>query len=119
EYPEEAANPLSLHYFEAGEYQPAWRYAVVAAKRAESVYANVDAAGFYSRALEAGRNLPDLGQPELAGVYEALGDAWYRAGEFRKASAVYQAARPLVARNPLPAARLLLKLAHPQGEVGL
>src|SRR4029453_18474127 len=53
DYPEEAANTLSLHYFEAGEYQPAWRYAVVAAKRAESVYANVDAAGFYSRALEA------------------------------------------------------------------
>ena len=37
--PEEAAGILSLHYFVAGEYQPAWRYASVAAKRAQEVYA--------------------------------------------------------------------------------
>ena len=61
--PEEAADILSLHYFEAGEYRPAWRYATAAAKRAEGVYAYVEAAGLYSRALEAGRKLADVGQP--------------------------------------------------------
>ena len=30
DFPEEAAGMLSLHYFEAGEYAPAWRYATAA-----------------------------------------------------------------------------------------
>ncbi len=36
DFPEEAGNILSLHYFEAGEYDLAWRYAMAAAKRAEA-----------------------------------------------------------------------------------
>ncbi len=35
DFPEEAGNILSLHYFEAGEYRSAWQYANAAAKRAE------------------------------------------------------------------------------------
>ena len=77
--------------------EPAWRYAIAAAKRAEGAYAYVEAAGLYARALEAGRKLADLGQPELAGVHQAMGDAWYRAGEFGKASEAYTARPPLVA----------------------
>ena len=60
DFPEEAAGTLSLHYLEAGEFQPAWRYAMAAAKRAVAVYANVEAAGLYSRALEAGRQQRDI-----------------------------------------------------------
>ena len=82
DYPEDMAGILSLHYFEAGEYRPAWHYATAAARRAEGVYAYVEAAGLYSRALEAGSKLTDLGQQELAGAQQAMGDAWYRAGEF-------------------------------------
>ena len=93
--PEEAAGILSLHYFVAGEYRPAWRYASVAAKRAHGVYAYVEAARLYARALEAGRRLEDVGDKELAAVHEALGDSWDRAGEFRKASEAYTAARRL------------------------
>ena len=37
DFPEEAGATLSLHYFEAGEFRPAWRYATAAAKRAEMV----------------------------------------------------------------------------------
>src|SRR5439155_7307222 len=68
EFPDEAADTLSLHFYEAGDYRPAWRYAAAAAKRAESAYAYVDAAGFYSRAIEAGRQLEDLGKEEIAAV---------------------------------------------------
>ena len=56
-------------------------------KACGGVYAYVEAAGLYARALEAGRQLPDLGAEELARVHQAIGDAWYRAGEFSNASA--------------------------------
>src|SRR5205814_2120654 len=39
DHPEDIAGILSLHYFEAGEYQPARRYASAAGKRAEGAYA--------------------------------------------------------------------------------
>jgi len=118
DHPEEVAGILSLHYFEAGDYQPAWRYATVAAKHAEGVYAYVEAAGLYARALEAGRQLPDLGAHEMAPVYQAIGDAWYRAGAFSNASAAYTSARPLVASDPLMDADLMLKLSHLEDKLG-
>jgi hypothetical protein len=37
-----------LHYFEAGDYRPALRYATAAARRAEGIYAYVEAAGLYA-----------------------------------------------------------------------
>ena len=118
DYPEDVADILSLHYFEAGEYRPAWRYGLAAAKRAESAYANVEAAGFYSRTLEAGRQLSDLAQTELAATQQALGDAWYRASEFRKAGDAYAATRPLVASEPLAEAGLLIKLSRVEEKLG-
>ena len=57
-FPEEAVATLSLHYLEAGDYRQAWNYATAAAKRAGAVYAYVEAAGLYGRALEAGRQTP-------------------------------------------------------------
>ena len=109
---------LSLHYFEAGEFRPAWRYATAAAKRAEDVYAYVEAAGLYARALEAGRKIPDLANASSRRTHQALGDAWYKAGEFSKAPDAYMAARALVAGEPLIEADLLLKLSHRGGELG-
>jgi class 3 adenylate cyclase/tetratricopeptide (TPR) repeat protein len=118
DYPEEAAGMLSLHYFEAGEHQPAWHYATAAAKRAESAYADVEAAGLYARALEAGRQLKDIEPRELALVDQAMGDAWYRAGEFQKASEAYAAARPLAASDRLMDAGLVLKRSHVEEKLG-
>ena len=118
DFPEEAGATLSLHYFEAGEFRPAWRYATAAAKRAAGVYAYVEAAGLYARALEAGRQIDDVGSKEIAAVHEALGDAWRRAGEFRKASEAYDAARKLVASDPFADAELLLKLSHMEEKLG-
>ena len=118
DYPEDIANILSLHYFEAGEYQPAWRYGTAAAKRAAGAYAYVEAAGLYARALEAGTKLTDLGQQEVAGAYRAMGDAWYQAAEFRKAAEAFAAARALVSSNALADAELLVKLSRVEMKLG-
>jgi class 3 adenylate cyclase/tetratricopeptide (TPR) repeat protein len=118
DYPEESAAILSLHYFEAGEYQPAWRYAKLAAKRAEGDYAYVEAANMYTRAREAGRQLDDIAPGELASMQQALGDSWYRASEFAKASEAYTAARPLFATNPLAESDVLIKLSRVEEKLG-
>lgn len=118
DYPEEAAGTLSLHYFEAGEYRSAWRYAGLAARHAEDVYAYVQAAALYARALEAGRQLADLAPHELGAAHIAMADAWDRAGEFRKAHEAYAAAHPFVAGDALGEARVLLNLSRIEGKLG-
>ncbi len=116
--PDDVAGILSLHYTAAGEYAPAWRYANVAAKRAESAYAFVEAAGLYARALEAGTNLPDLPKLDMGRTQEVLGDAWYKAGEYRKALDAYVAAQGRVAGERLLEAELLLKLSRVEEKLG-
>ena len=114
----EEAGALSLHYFEAGEYRSAFRYALIAARHAESVYADVEASGLYLRAVDAARLLGDIPQGEIAAIQRALGDSWYRAGEFRKASDAYALARPLVASDPLVDVRLMVKLSQAAEKLG-
>ncbi len=116
--PEESADILSLHYFVAGDNLSAWRYASVAGKRATEVYAYVEAARLYSRAMEAGRRLENLGKEDLASVQEALGDSWHRAGDFRKAAAAFTAARRLAAGDRLKEAGLLLKRSWQEEKLG-
>ncbi len=82
----------------------------------EGVYAYVEAAGLYARALEAGRQIPDLDTQELAHTNEKLGDAWYLAREFQKASEAFTAARTLVASDELADASILLKLSQGGGK---
>ena len=116
--PDDMANILSLHYFEAGEYRSSLRYATIAGKRAEAAYAYVEAARLHTRALEAGRQLSDVSQQEVAVMQQAVGDAWYRAGEFGKASLAYTTARPLVTSDPLAEASVLLKMSHVEAKLG-
>jgi class 3 adenylate cyclase/predicted ATPase len=118
DYPEEAAGILSLHYLEAGDFQQAWHYARIAAKRAVAVYAHVEAANLYLRALAAGRKIEGLPVAELAAVQHAIADAWYYAGEFRKAAEGYDGARTLVPDDPLHHARMLLKLSYVEEKLG-
>jgi len=118
DYADEIANVLSLHFFEAGEYQAARQYAAVAAERAEGDYAYVEAAKLYSRALEAARKLSDISQTELAVLHRALGDSWYRASEFAKASEAYTAARPLFATDALAESEVLFKISRVEEKLG-
>ncbi|HEX7273053.1 MAG TPA: adenylate/guanylate cyclase domain-containing protein [Casimicrobiaceae bacterium] len=118
DYPDEIASILSLHFFEAGEYQAAREYARVAAKRAEGDYAYVEAAKLYSRAVDAARQAGGVTDGELAALHRSLGDSWYRAGEFQKASVAFTDARPLAAKEPMADAELLIKLSHVEAKLG-
>ncbi len=113
--PEEQAELLSLHYLQAQEYQEAWTYSLVAAERARAVYANIEAAGFFERALAASRRLPELTDEQLAEVHEALGDARDRSGGYLLAAHQFRSARRLRRADPLADARLMLKLSRIQG----
>ena len=117
-HPEEAAGLLSLHFIVAGAYADAWRYAPVAAERARDLYANVEAARLFKRAIEAGRRLPDVTDVELGELHEAIGDAWDRAGEFQRAAEEFTAARRLIRGDPLVETRLLLKRSKVEEKLG-
>src|SRR5215218_6980945 len=80
---QEQAELLSLHFFLAGDLERAWRYSTIAAERARAAYANIEAARFFRRAIDAGRRVPRIGDDEIATVAESLGDALNLAGEFK------------------------------------
>ena len=106
---QEVAELLAVHYLEAGRYDAALLNARVAAKRAKAIYANVDAAALYERALKAARHVPDVSPKIRSELHEALGDVHERLGEYGKAAEAYRAARRLVSNDVVAEARLLLK----------
>jgi tetratricopeptide (TPR) repeat protein len=112
---DEQAELLSLHYLHAQLYGEAWEFALLGAERARTVYANLEAADLFERALSAARHLPDLAGVEIASVYEALGDARERTGGYLAAVDAFRSARQLVRDDPLTQARLMLKLSRDQG----
>jgi DNA-binding SARP family transcriptional activator len=106
----EVAGVLSVHFFEGSDYEKAWKYAVVAGKRAEAMFANVVAAELYERAIAAATNLPELPASELAGVLESLGDVCELFGAYYRSFIALERARELVgAESALVDARLLGK----------
>jgi class 3 adenylate cyclase/tetratricopeptide (TPR) repeat protein len=109
--PDEHAELLSLHFFEAGRYADAWRYACIGAERADDAYANVEAAALYQRALASGRRA-GAATPELAATFESLGDVQERIGLYHEAVASYRAARKLLRDNPAAQARTIVKEAR-------
>ncbi len=105
------ADLISLHCLQAQRYREAWQYAGVAGDRAGAVYANIEAAAFFERALAAARRLPELGRGEVARVWEQLGDVRERCGAYDRALRAYRSARRLLEEDPLVEARLFLKEA--------
>ena len=114
----ELAELLSLHFFNAEQYEKAWRYSRVAGERAEAKYALADAGDLYRRALEAARHLPAVSPIELAAAHEALGDVRDRVGLYEEAARAYRNARRLVAGDPLAEAKLLLKESRIRERLG-
>ena len=106
--PAAIAGQLSLHFTNARRYPAALRYSRMAAERAREVYAAVEAANYYARAIEAARQL-NLPPAEIAPLHEAHGDVRQRIGEFARAAQAYRAARLGYAEDPLGHARMLLK----------
>ena len=99
----EYAELLSLHFFHAGEHEKTYGYSLAAGRRAQEKFANVEAAGFFRRALEVAAEL-DVPDEELAQVWESLGDVSELAGIYSDAGEAYGSALKLH-QHP----RLLLK----------
>lgn len=110
--PEEQADVLSLHFLNAGRYPLAWRFGRIAGDRARAAYANVEAAESYARALEAARRVKDVPPDEEAAVFESLGEARVRLGEFPGAGSAFLSGRALVRGDLLREARLLAKVSE-------
>jgi class 3 adenylate cyclase/tetratricopeptide (TPR) repeat protein len=89
----EVADLLSLHWSRAGDHARTWRYSLAAGQRAQAKHANVEAAGFYRRALEAARRLPDLDAAEVVAAWESLGDVSELAGRYDDAAEAYRSGR--------------------------
>jgi len=118
--PEETGGLLSLHYFLAASYEKAWRYARMAASRAETQFANREAAQLFQRAIDAAKRLPDLPKNEVAAVYEAMGHCLRRAGIYPRAVDAFSSARALYAsaQDPLAQARVLLERSKVEDRLG-
>jgi class 3 adenylate cyclase/tetratricopeptide (TPR) repeat protein len=90
------AELLSLHFFHAADHDKAYDYSLVAGERAKEKFANVEAAAFYRRALDAANALGDVEASEVASVSESLGDVLELAGEYVEAADAYRRARKLI-----------------------
>src|SRR5207237_127532 len=91
----DATELLSLHFSLAGVLDKAWHYSVIAGDRARAKHANLEAADFYRRAVEAGRQLPIAERDALARVWESLGDVSELAAHYTEAERAYQESRRL------------------------
>lgn len=103
---------MSLHFLHAGRFDKAWHYALVAARRARTAYANQEAAELYQRALLADRRGGRRhAGAELGPVLEELGDTWLLIGVAEQAASAYLRARQSFP-EPLDAARIVEKQAR-------
>jgi tetratricopeptide (TPR) repeat protein len=102
---------LSLHFDRAERWPEAWRYSVEAGRRAEEKFANVEAAQFFERALEAAGRSPTVAAVEAARIWEALGDTRMRLGEYERAGSAYREARRASSDERVEQARLIQKEA--------
>ena len=109
--PEDEAELLSLHFYRAERWAEAWRYSVEAGRRANEKYANVEAAQFFERALEAAKRSGDVPREDVAHVWEALGDVRMRLGSYEAAGAAYRSSRESFPPAPVERARLIQKEA--------
>ena len=112
------ASMLSFHFAEGQRHEECWRFSNVAGDRARDVYANVDAARFYRRALGAARHLDAVTVEERVSVLESLGDVLDLAGDYDQARRAFTTARRLVAGDLVRSAELDLKSAYVDERMG-
>lgn len=105
------AEYLAAHFSHSGDADKAYRYAIVAARRAREAYANTDAAMQYQRALDAARLLGDEVNDDLAEIWIELGEVRELAGQMEDSRAAYSAALAVSDGDPLRTADLCLRRA--------
>jgi class 3 adenylate cyclase/tetratricopeptide (TPR) repeat protein len=103
---DEAAELLSLHYVSAGRWEEAWHYSLAAAKNAREIYANVDAARFYERALDSSRHLKTLQPQEIEAAWRGLGEVRDAAGDYHGALTAMKESLRLLKDDPVAQARI-------------
>jgi class 3 adenylate cyclase/tetratricopeptide (TPR) repeat protein len=108
---DELAEHLSLHFLHGNDAPKAWHYSRVAGDRAKAIYANVEAATFFERAILAARRQRGIPAEDRSAVLEGLGDARFRLGEFEVGGRAYRSARRLLPARSIEAARVKLKEA--------
>jgi class 3 adenylate cyclase/tetratricopeptide (TPR) repeat protein len=114
---EEFSGVLSLHYSRAGDHGKAWNYALSAADRAASFYANIEAAELYQRAIDAGkRSKVQLG--ELLRAAESRAQVLYKAGLYTDAARAFEDARRYSAHDSVARARLMLWRSQVEENIG-
>ena len=115
--PEDQAELLCVHYFNAGRWEEAWTYARIAGDRARELYANVEAARFYERAVTAGRRM-NVDSFDIAETWRALGMAREAAGEFEDSFSALRQATKLLATHPVDKAEVYFWRAHARYRLG-
>ena len=115
--PEENAGLLSLHFSLGGEHERTWRYARIAAERAAGIFANVEAARLYERALASARRI-DVSDADRLATVEALGESLWRARLYRESLKANDEARVLAKGDPIRSARLLIRRAQIEEKMG-
>jgi tetratricopeptide (TPR) repeat protein len=102
---------LAHHFFAAGRYADAWRYARAAGVKATAAAAPEAAAHAYAQAAEAALRSGTVDAAERALDLEAWGDALFLCGRSGEADRAYAQARRLWADAPLSSAAVALKAA--------
>jgi tetratricopeptide (TPR) repeat protein len=110
--PESQSALLSLHYFNARQWDDAWRFSRMAGTDAQELYANAEAARFFERGLEAAKHSPSVSDEDRVAVLTALGDVRLASGEFDEALGAFVRATKLVESDPVSRAQLQLRRAR-------
>ena len=108
----EVVTLLSPHLFHAHRDAEAWTCSIEAGDRARAMFANLDAAASYERALVVARRLGDVPDAERATVHEALGDVQDLAGLYDDSRRSFAQAGRLAGEDAVRQAAVLLKAAY-------
>ncbi len=114
---DDVAPLLSLHFYRADRHREAWRFSTVAGDQAKAVYANVEATHLYRRALQSATRIDVDGRLHVQAL-ESLGDVEELTGNLVGARAAYVSARQLSSDTPIVVARMLLKSAFIDEQLG-
>ena len=116
--PADQAELLSLHYTHARRWPEAWEYSRIAGDRAREIYANLEAARFYERALAAAPNVSGLDASGSAAIATRLCEVYEQSGRFDKALDALSRVRRQVANDPSGIAEVHFRRARLRGRMG-
>ena len=112
------ATMLSLHFWNAGDHERAYRYAGMAADRADRTFNAAEAVVHYERAVDSARRIDHVNDVEVRRLLIALGDARQHAGLFEGALDAYRRAARLAKDDVVARAEIHLRRARVRERAG-